>query len=736
MKHYFTSKLLLLVCVLLGFSGNISAQNYKTVRFIDFTNLSEATLADLAADAANWTPRTDEWAEEPGKLSRYVNAKDLSSPLKANGNEIVEFAGLSLPTMKSGKITLRINMPDVTANGYQAGAEGKYTMVDLKKGQRVTIVSRSPGDDGGRGLSAASNMTCTSGNLGTYAADGSDVTYVFTVDGDGSVTFTSNKALLIKSIKVEEEAITPKVAFLCTAAYDVESDPSYKALNDAYEVTKVDIVTVTDPVDLISYDLVVVNSSIEGKDANAKNLPTIVNAVPMLNFKSFFYNTGRWDWGSGANPSPASRTMTVQPDFKSHAIFNGVTLGEKDTLTVFNEVEVADRTNLVQGYNSPAAIIASDNVLAKVGELNAIHEHKAESGKNTYMLIPFEQTYVTSLTEDAVKLIMNAAAYLIATKAISVTVDTPEISYEQNGNEVKVTITCATDGAKIYYTTDGSTPNENSKLYEGAFNIIKSCTVKAVAMKEDMVNSEVAELEIENPNYVARNKTLLWINFNDKPQDWEQNADGKSITDLIGSSKGGATKKVTRAGFTIDGYQTRATLMHEGTSLEGASSKCLQMLTGASNSNATCYIITPDTYQGPFDVTAWYSSSNGSSQKFKAFVSTDGEAWTELGVVSTSSKSGVKQAISYDGKEKVYVKMGGDLSGGKKIGIKIFDIKIFGEGDDHLVSITNEEVNKEVEACEYYSISGMRLACPEKGINLVKTVYTDGSVETSKVIVK
>ena len=63
-----------------------------------------------------------------------------------------------------------------------------------------------------------------------------------------------------------------------------------------------------------------------------------------------------------------------------------------------------------------------------------------------------------------------------------------------------VTITCATAGVSIYYTTDGTTPTTSSTLYSGAFAIGSTCTVKAIATKAKYINSGVASLFC---NYVA-----------------------------------------------------------------------------------------------------------------------------------------------------------------------------------------------------------------------------------------
>ena len=48
------------------------------------------------------------------------------------------------------------------------------------------------------------------------------------------------------------------------------------------------------------------------------------------------------------------------------------------------------------------------------------------------------------------------------------------------------TITCATEGAEIYYTTNGETPTTNSFLYSTSINLYSTITLKAIAVKEGM----------------------------------------------------------------------------------------------------------------------------------------------------------------------------------------------------------------------------------------------------------
>ena len=73
------------------------------------------------------------------------------------------------------------------------------------------------------------------------------------------------------------------------------------------------------------------------------------------------------------------------------------------------------------------------------------------------------------------------------------TVATPAFSVESGAvnSGTSVTITCATDGAKIYYTTDGNDPTAESTEYSDAISITKAVTVKAIAVKSGMNDSAV-----------------------------------------------------------------------------------------------------------------------------------------------------------------------------------------------------------------------------------------------------
>lgn len=59
------------------------------------------------------------------------------------------------------------------------------------------------------------------------------------------------------------------------------------------------------------------------------------------------------------------------------------------------------------------------------------------------------------------------------------------------GSSLSVTLTCATEGATIYYTLDGSEPTSASTQYSSAISLTETKTIKAIAVKAGMVPSEI-----------------------------------------------------------------------------------------------------------------------------------------------------------------------------------------------------------------------------------------------------
>jgi hypothetical protein len=106
----------------------------------------------------------------------------------------------------------------------------------------------------------------------------------------------------------------------------------------------------------------------------------------------------------------------------------------------------------------------------------------------------------TTMTIKAIAVMSGFANSTITTGTYTIsylTVATPTLNPLGGTSNVdqSVTISCATSGATIHYTNDGSTPTTSSPVYSSAISITgpsTTITIKAIAVKNQMLNSAVA----------------------------------------------------------------------------------------------------------------------------------------------------------------------------------------------------------------------------------------------------
>ena len=118
------------------------------------------------------------------------------------------------------------------------------------------------------------------------------------------------------------------------------------------------------------------------------------------------------------------------------------------------------------------------------------------------------------------------------------TVGTPKITQDVN----TVTITCATTGATIYYTTDGSEPTTASTKYTAAITLTKDITIKAFAVKADCTDSAVAT---QSCTYVIPKVTVKFMNGTEE-------VDSKTVNS---GTKVTAPAAPTKTGYTFGGWK-------------------------------------------------------------------------------------------------------------------------------------------------------------------------------------
>lgn len=658
-----------------------------------------------------------------------------------------------------------------------------------------------------------------------------------------------------------------KIAYLYDSTYSgycgIANDPIFnntviaEKSSEAINIAKFTTASTDTLAALEKYDLVVISEAMGSGHVFAKMLGTLVNRVPVLNFKSFLYKNTVWNWGAGANPSAAATVggidkIRIDTTFAAHDLFKDVEV--IDTCITLFKNTAGILKNMVQGYTATAGgLIAADKVFATVKgttlTYNAIHEHGIN---NKYLLIPIssDAMYVSdaiNLSDGALQMINNAVYYLIQTKSSVVAAQKPTFSLAYKNAVTKVVMSTLTTDGKIYYTTDGSVPTTTSSLYSdtlsitanctikaltakqgmnnspidsvvvvvktlattptiavtpatvgktvtitgaegstfyytisgatpatttatlytGPFDVKRPCEVKAIATMTDKLNSEIAAQSVTIDGYVAREKQLVWANFNTQPTTWVwANSAGRdtSAGDVIAKyaytppTVEDPTLKPTlktvnfNNGFMVGSYGQRINLQATGVTFAGgnysaltdgdlgASDRAISFLTtnlGTDPTNA--YMATTSAYTGPFDVVVWFTGAKAASYTEKLEVSVsptndENATWTVLDtLVSIGDKFIRKRIAYYDATTPVFVKFASASQLNTNSNMMIFDVKLLGEGP--AVGIKNvDNATKTVVSKHIYTLTGVEVKRPVVGMNLIRTIYSDGTMKVEKVM--
>ena len=119
-------------------------------------------------------------------------------------------------------------------------------------------------------------------------------------------------------------------------------------------------------------------------------------------------------------------------------------------------------------------------------------------------------TAATTIKAYAVKAGLTDSDVASASYTVAAPCDTPTFTVAEGEVDkgTSVEIECATAGATIYYTTDGTTPTTSSTEYSGAITINSAVTIKAIAAKDGNANSAVA-----SATYTIRDYAILPFNW-------------------------------------------------------------------------------------------------------------------------------------------------------------------------------------------------------------------------------
>ncbi|WP_288056406.1 chitobiase/beta-hexosaminidase C-terminal domain-containing protein [Xylanibacter rodentium] len=508
-------KKLLSFAMLFAFALCINAQQRKTW---DFTKgVSDETLTNLQADAANWDFKTN----GDGSFKEAVDKVKLFGEFVANGVVIKEFQGVRFGDAGLSKNNNFIIRP----TSFRMSRAKEQVIFRVVPGQTITIKARSAnGDAPDRGFKGDGNMEYVSGPEngiclgGNIEAEGRDdkgnFTLVWRVKDDAPTEGDSLDVTVsvqgggcdIALFQIDEgdnpQTDKKQVAYLYDSSYPGyefgENDPNYDVLVNmlSLELEAADIVAIDvagNPADvtvdsLQYYNAVVVSSAINSTNPYINTIKSAIAYVPMLNLSPDLYEA----WGYGAARETNTNILTVGDKASKADMFtdaDGNSFVADGKLAIFESA-------VIRGYEAAAGTyFANDSVWAKADGVNAIHVHNAN--RNAYMLLPYTFPY-GDLAENFPQLMSNAVLTVAGTKTEVTKSGKPSMVQDFSNFSTTVTLRCSTKGARIYYTLDGSEPTLNSTEFTEPFVVdVKDVVVKAISMADGYSVSDVMEAKVE-----------------------------------------------------------------------------------------------------------------------------------------------------------------------------------------------------------------------------------------------
>lgn len=202
-----------------------------------------------------------------------------------------------------------------------------------------------------------------------------------------------------------------------------------------------------------------------------------------------------------------------------------------------------------------------------------------------------------------------------------------------------VDITCGTEGAKIYYTTDGTAPTKDSPEYTGKFMVSSDTTVKAIAIKDGNINSTYASATLKIDGDVIESSENLAL--------------GKAVE---------ASSKQDTASNIVDGdYKT---------SWQAAENndEYIQLDLGSIKAVNTVKV----NWEAAF------------ASKYEIQVSTDGETWN---TVAEEAGTAGEVTTTFAATQARYVRIQG-IKRATQYGYNIYEVEVFGANKAKAPTIT------------------------------------------------
>ena len=309
------------------------------------------------------------------------------------------------------------------------------------------------------GESITISLSCnTNGSTIHYTTDGSDPTPESAIC-NGKITLNETKT--IKAIACKEGWNSSQIVSATYTEKEIVHTPVLSLLPGSYTSTQNNAITCTTEGATIYYTTDGTEPTTSSKTITSGNTIEITQTTTV---KAFAYKEGM------TKSSIISETYTfevIEPTFnKTNGLYE-----EAQT------IEISCATEGAKIYYTTDGSAPDDNSTPYNG--------------------PIEIEKTTTIKAIAYKDGWNPSHITTASYAFLETVATPTFSHssgEYKDNEtINVTLKCETPGARIHYTTDGSTPDIYNDIYDGSIiEVSENTTIKAIAFKDGMKTSEIA----------------------------------------------------------------------------------------------------------------------------------------------------------------------------------------------------------------------------------------------------
>lgn len=494
-----------------AFNNNQNSTSWNDARCGWKTNASVATIStDFAISAAIDKVTIDVTRIKNGANDKITSLKLLVSAT-ADFAEATEYEAdvTEIPTATNGKATLTINVTSAVANQY-------YRLsFDLPKATNngwLSVKSISYYGQAEEGATAAPVISLAENNMVTITHE-DDADIYYTTDGEipttGSTQYSApfeiSDVTTVKAIAVldgKESAVTTKeikpnvvtsIGKFLELANNVDDTKINTPLTAIYQCGR--NLYLTDGTDyILAY--------------NSANITDITN-LAAVNGDVISYITGTYKSQAGLPeiiPSAVGEKTSgtpVEPNEYAIEEISTSMLNEYVKIVDVDIVAASSANNYTATDENDTSIVIYNTFYNATYYPDAITLPDGTKGNTIpvgkgFTVYGFVSCYNSTLQITPIKFDGGTVMETVATPTFS----------PASGSELAVgdliTIECATENATIYYTLDGEDPTTGSTAYTEPFAFTEACTVKAIAVKDGYIDSDIAtatySLYIEGSN--------------------------------------------------------------------------------------------------------------------------------------------------------------------------------------------------------------------------------------------